>query len=173
MLGEGWGVARFQCFRTDDRRVRWRLLGGNNRVLGVSARDFADHAAALDDVEQVRISAPQAEFDFEHADGGQWRWRMSVRDRQLAHSAHGFARRVDASLAAVRFGRWVRGADADLPLAVFQPGRRGREIPLGEPENRPCGGSVPLSASSPLTPRLVIRSRLSDYRSDNDDRRKR
>ncbi|WP_211767855.1 DUF1508 domain-containing protein [Kutzneria sp. CA-103260] len=150
--------------------MRWRLLGGNNRVLGVSARDFADHAAALDDVERIRRSAAQAEFDFEHGDGGQWWWRMSVRDRPVAQSAHGFARRVDAALAADRFGRSVRGADSDLPLAVFQPGRRGREIPLGEPENRPCGGSVPLSARSPLTTRLVTDPRLSDSRQDNDDR---
>lgn len=163
-------MARFQCFRTDGRRVRWRLLGGNNRVLGVSVRDFADHAAALDDVEQVRRSAAQAEFDFEHGDSGQWWWRMSVRDRRIAQSAHGFARRVDAALAAGRFGRSVRGADSDLPLAVFQPGRRGREIPLGEQENRPCGGSVPLSRRSPLTTRLVTGPRLSDPRSDNDDR---
>ena len=150
--------------------MRWRLLGGNNRVLGVSVRDFADHAAALDDVEQVRRSAAQAEFDFEHGDSGQWWWRMSVRDRRMAQSAHGFARRVDAALAADRFGRSVRGADNDLPLAVFQPGRRGREIPLGEQENRPCGGGVPLSRCSPLTMRLVTDPRLSGSRPDNDDR---
>jgi uncharacterized protein YegP (UPF0339 family) len=163
-------LARFQCFRTDGRRVRWRLLGGNNRVLGVSARDFEDHAAALDDVELVRTSVQQAEFEFEHADGGQWGWRMSLRDKQIAQSAHGFARRVDASLAADRFGRSVHGADTDLPLAVFQPGRRGREIPLGEQDNRPCGGSVPLTRSSPTTARLVTGPRLSDPRPDNDDR---
>lgn len=162
-------MARFQCFRTDGRRVRWRLLGGNNRVLGVSARDFVDHAAALDDVDLVRRSVQQAEFEFEHADNGQWGWRMSLRAEQVAQSAHSFARRVDASLAADRFGRSARGADTDLPLAVFQPGRRGREIPLGENEDRPCGGSVPLAARSALTARLVIGPRLSDSRHDNDD----
>lgn len=150
--------------------MRWRLLGGNNRVLGVSVRDFADHAAALDDVEQVRRSVTLANFDFDHGDSGQWWWRMSLRDRQMAQSAHGFARRVDASLAADRFGRSVRGADNDLPLAVFQPGRRGREIPLGDQENRPCGRSVPLSRRSPLTMPLVIDPGLSDSRPDNDDR---
>ena len=151
--------------------MRWRLLGGNNRVLGISARDFEDHVAALDDVELVRCSVPRAEFEFDHANNGQWWWRMTVGDQSIAQSAHGFARRVDASLASGRFGRSVQGADTDLPLAVFQAGRRGREIPLGDPDTRPCVRSVPLTARSSATTRPVINPRLADpRRPDNDDR---
>ena len=126
-------MARFQCFRTEDRRVRWRLLGGNNRVLGISVRMFADHAAALADVEHVRASLPTAAFEFDHVHGGQWWWRMSLRGLDIAQSAHGFARRVDASIASDRFGKSVVDADTDLPLVVFQPGRRGREVPRETP----------------------------------------
>lgn len=123
-------VARFQCFRTDRQRVRWRLLGGNNRVLGISVRAFQDHAATLDEVERVRRQVASAAYEIDHVPGGQWWWRMSLEGKACASSAHGFARRVDAVLASGRFRRAVTTATTDLPLAVFQPGRRGREIPL-------------------------------------------
>jgi hypothetical protein len=79
--------------------IRWRLLGGNNRVLGVGVRDHAEHAG-----------------------NGRWWWQMA----DLARSAQGFARRVDADLAAGRFRDRVGEADVDPVVAVFYPGQRGR-----------------------------------------------
>jgi hypothetical protein len=123
-------VARFQCFRTTQLRVRWRLLGGNNRVLGVSARDLVDHAAALAEVEAVRAGVGAAEFGLERIPSGLWWWRMRLSGKDFARSAHGFARRVDATLACQRFQVRAPGATTDLTLVVFAPGRRGREIPF-------------------------------------------
>ncbi|WP_345020017.1 hypothetical protein [Saccharothrix violaceirubra] len=102
--------------------VRWRLLGGNNRVLGVGVRVHLDQAAALAEIEVVRVDGAMADFTIEHADNGAWWWRLGG----LARSAQGFARRVDAELAAARFRDRVADAALDPVLAVFQPGRRGR-----------------------------------------------
>lgn len=55
-----------------------------------------------------------------HADGGLWWWRLGA----LAKSAQGFARRVDAELAAGRFRRRVGTAGHDPELAIFPSGRR-------------------------------------------------
>jgi len=121
-------VSRFQCFRTDQRQIRWRLLGGNNRVLGISAHTLPDHATALDEVNAVRKCAETADYDLTVLPRGLWGWRMRIGGVEIAHSVHGFARRVDANLASERFRQRAPTADTDLTLAVFQPGRRGREI---------------------------------------------
>ncbi|MBW4716902.1 DUF1508 domain-containing protein [Saccharothrix obliqua] len=115
-------MARFQCYRTAESGVRWRLLGGNNRVLGVGVRVHAAHLDALAEIELVRAGAITAAFVIEHADNGSWWWRLA----DLARSAQGFARRVDAELAAGRFRDRVAPAELDPVLAVFQPGKRGR-----------------------------------------------
>jgi hypothetical protein len=121
-------VSRFQCYRTDESRVRWRLLGGNNRVLGIGLLSHSDHDAALADIDRVRQAAPGAVFDVEHADTGLWWWRMQGGQVWLARSAQGFARRVDATLAAERFRTRSPAAGIAPAVAVFQSGRRGRVV---------------------------------------------
>ena len=145
-------MARFQFFRTDARLVRWRLLGGNNRVLGVSNRAAVDQKTALRDATAVREHAATAEIDVEHVTSGLWCWHMTLPDplseagelAPLATSGRGFARRVDASLAAERFQARAPVAELDLTLAVFEPGRRGREVSfsLENPEILE-GGEIP------------------------------
>lgn len=127
-------MSRFQFFRTDQQRVRWRLLGGNNRVLGVSVRALDDQGSALEEVDLVRKCAEDADFDIEHVHSGLWWWRMRPAGPgpELAGSAHGFARRVDAALSSRRFRQRAPQADVDLTLVVFQPGRRGREVPFDD-----------------------------------------
>ena len=131
-------MARYQFFRTERNLVQWRLLAGNNRVLGVSVQSFPEHASALAEVEVIRKHAADADFEVEHASAGQWWWRLSVADPTAAGapplaeatSGRGFARRVDAQLAVQRFRERAHDAEPDWSLAVFQPGRRGREIPV-------------------------------------------
>jgi hypothetical protein len=115
-------VARFQCYRIVESGIRWRLLGGNNRVLGVGVRDHAEHADVLAEIDLVRASLISASIEIEHAGNGRWWWQMA----DLARSAQGFARRVDADLAAGRFRDRVGEADVDPVVAVFYPGQRGR-----------------------------------------------
>lgn len=121
-------MAHFQCFRTDQEHIRWRLLGGNNRVLGVSARPRLHLAIVLDEIDLVQKKLYEAEFGLEHMPTGPWQWRMWFGPSDVACAAHGFARRVDAALSCERFQRRIPGAEVDRSLVVFQPGRRGREI---------------------------------------------
>jgi hypothetical protein len=121
-------VSHFQCFSTDQEQVRWRFLGGNNRVLGISAHSRPDHATALDDIDAVREFAGEAAFELERMPAGPWRWRMFLQDEPVACSARGFARRVDAILSYQRFQHSVPESTVDPVLAVFPPGRRGRDV---------------------------------------------
>jgi hypothetical protein len=123
-------MARFQCFRTDSGGVRWRLLGGNNRVLGVSVRGHTDHNAAVREVDALRERAVDGRLEFERSPSGHWWWQLSVSDVAMARSAQGFARKIDADLAAKRFMRRVTEASMDSSVMVFQPGHRGRPTAL-------------------------------------------
>jgi uncharacterized protein YegP (UPF0339 family) len=133
-------VARFQFFRTERNLVQWRLLAGNNRVLGVSIQTFADHSAALTEVEIIRKHGADADFEVDHLSAGLWWWRLTIPDPAVlagpplagATSGRGFARRVDAVLAVDRFRQRAKDAEPDWSLAVFQTGRRGREIPFDD-----------------------------------------
>src|SRR4051812_4899831 len=102
-LGSGLLVARFQCFRSDPQQVRWRLLGGNNRVLGVSAETLPDHGSALSQIAEVRAGVHDARLQIDHVHSGQWWWSMSINGIKLVVSAHGFARRIDAAQSSRRF----------------------------------------------------------------------
>ena len=144
-------MARYQFFRTDHNLVQWRLLAGNNRVLGVSVQSFPEHGSALADVEVIRKHGAEADYEVEHASAGHWWWRLSVPDPTSAEapplagatSGRGFARRVDAVLAVQRFRARAMDAEPDWSLAVFRPGRRGREVPVERSQHarptRPAG----------------------------------
>ncbi|ONI77746.1 hypothetical protein ALI144C_30330 [Actinosynnema sp. ALI-1.44] len=119
-------MARFQCFRSDSSGVRWRLLGGNNRVLGVSVRGHIDQTAALRELDLLREETGTTRLDFERSATGQWWWHLAVSDTPVARSAQGFARKIDADLAAKRFMRRIGEATLDASVMVFQPGHRGR-----------------------------------------------
>jgi hypothetical protein len=119
-------MARFQCFRTDSSGVRWRLLGGNNRVLGLSVRGHPDQDAAVREVDTLREVAADARLEFERSASGHWWWHLSFSDVPVVRSAQGFARKIDADLAAKRFMRRITEASMDSSVMVFQPGHRGR-----------------------------------------------
>jgi hypothetical protein len=97
-------------------------MGGNNRVLGVSVRKHDDLASAVGEIAVVRDRVVAATFVIGHADDGSWWWKLAG----LARSAQGFARRVDADLAAERFRLRAVDAELDPDLAVYQSGKRGR-----------------------------------------------
>lgn len=126
-------MARFQCFRTNQQQVRWRLLGGNNRVLGVSATTFPDHGAALNEIHRITTHIDDLRFDIEHVHSGLWWWSLRLNGARVASSARGFARRVDAAVSYRRFRQRAPEAETDPTLVVFQSGRRGREAAPPEP----------------------------------------
>jgi hypothetical protein len=126
--GSGGFMTRFQCYLTVGEQVQWRLLGGNNRVLGTSIHTLPDHSSALEEIGTVRQRVQDAAFDLERVPSGLWWWRMRLGDVDFARSATGFLRRVDAVRSSERFRRTAGEALPDRTLAVFEPGRRGREI---------------------------------------------
>ncbi|GLZ43071.1 YegP family protein [Actinokineospora sp. NBRC 105648] len=119
-------MARFQCYRLHGSGVRWRLLGGNNRVLGQGMVEHPNRDTALDDIRRVQLAAVGAWVEVQHAHNGLWWWRLCVDAGDLVQSAQGFARRIDAEHAAARFRRSAPEAEVTAVVAVFQPDRRGR-----------------------------------------------
>jgi hypothetical protein len=146
-LGEV-GVVRFQCFRVSQQHVRWRLLGSNNRVLGVSLRPAPDHMSALAEVETVRKYAMETDFQLLRVASGLWSWQMTfpatpaTDSAPVATSSRNFPRQVDARLAAQRFKLRVQEAEVDRTLTVFHPGRRGRTIPPPPEPQRKIGDDL-------------------------------
>lgn len=138
-------MSRYQCFRTVDETVCWRLLAGNNRAVALGGRDHPDLRGALAEIalvrEFVRRAGPgDARFSIERTTSSQWRWLLSGgatavlmhgvggRADAIARSAQNFARRVDVVLAVQRFHDAAIKGEIDPGLAVFEPGRRGRFV---------------------------------------------
>src|SRR5262249_30097921 len=149
---------RFQCFRVTHSQVRWRLLGSNNRVLGVSLDAAPDHPTALAEVEIVRKYVTQTDFELQRVASGLWSWQMRFpevlpgedRSGPVATSARTFPRQVDARLAAERFLLRAQEADIDRALAVFNTGRRARLIRLSD--STKDGDSTPSDTISDADP---------------------
>ncbi|MFJ8582577.1 hypothetical protein [Micromonospora sp. NPDC093277] len=130
--------ARYQCYRVDQGLIAWRLLAGNNRVLGVSVHQFRALELAVASIERVHREVERGEFVVERQVGGLWWWDLAAGATPIARSAQGFARRVDARLAASRFRENATIADVEQGLSVFGAGRRGRT--LGVPTRRSARG---------------------------------
>jgi hypothetical protein len=144
-------VVRFQCFRDGREQVRWRLLGSNNRVLGIALRTAPDHLSALAEVDTVRKYAKETDFQLIRVGSGSWSWRLTFPASTsasgsvpVATSPRTFPRQVDARLAAERFRLRVEEADVDRVLVVFHAGRRGRAVRLS--------GKQPTTTEAPATP---------------------
>lgn len=146
-------VARFQCYRTGESRIRWRLVGGNNRLLGVGVQWHAEQEDALAEIERVRSVAPEAAVRIEHAESGLWWWKMATEESDLAGSAQGFARRIDAELAVKRFRHHAPLAELVPGLAVFPAGGRGRLLPTTPhvPPRSPTAEGPDVSPQRPVT----------------------
>jgi hypothetical protein len=73
--------------------VSWRLLGGNNRELGRSAKVFAAleacHLAALD--LQLRVTAATPELRSE-ASTGRWTWQLRLDSEPVAIAGRSYLR---------------------------------------------------------------------------------
>ncbi|PPK64868.1 DUF1508 domain-containing protein [Actinokineospora auranticolor] len=124
-------MARFQCYRVDGSGVRWRLLGGNNRVLGLGIGEHRNRDEALVEIDRVRRVAGVAWVEVQHAENGQWWWRLCVEAGEIVQSAQGFARRIDAEHAAARFQVGAPDAEVTPVVAVFNHSRRGRIARFG------------------------------------------
>lgn len=100
----------------------WQLVGGNNRVLGVSPGDFGDLAAAVEAAERVRERIAEGTPELMLGAPARWRWSVTGPDGEpLAVAGRSYERRVDCATAVRRFIDTATHADTDPVL-----GRRGR-----------------------------------------------
>lgn len=110
---------RFRFRRLSDGGFVWMLLGGNNRLIGVAAAGAPTVGRAVHGAERARASASAAEITFTVADDRLWYWRMQDGGEQIAMSASGFARRLDAQRAAGRFVRAATVAHVQLGVVTM------------------------------------------------------
>ncbi|MER7276890.1 hypothetical protein ABT369_20845 [Dactylosporangium sp. NPDC000244] len=100
----------------------WRLVGANNRILGVSPVSFAGVQAAAEAAQHVRSRAAAGTVAVARDVTRRWRW--SITDAELgvlAVAAHGYELRTTCEAATRRFMDSATSAVIDETL-----GRRGR-----------------------------------------------
>ncbi|MFC4046366.1 DUF1508 domain-containing protein [Dactylosporangium siamense] len=100
----------------------WRLVGLNNRILGVSPGSFAGVQAAAEAVQNVRDRASAGSVAVARDATRRWRW--SIVDAEfgvLAVASHGYELRITCEAAVQRFMESATSAVIDETL-----GRRGR-----------------------------------------------
>ncbi len=123
---------RYQFHRTRGGLVIWRLVGRNNRILGVSPREFDDLNAAAAAAVVVRDRAAKATIEVSPDPVLKWRWFMTdVDGRELAQAARSYERRTECDQAVERFVETAVHADIDPVL-----GRRGRFWARNSPGSR-------------------------------------
>ena len=122
-------------------RVRWRLLSGNNRQLGMAAETFADHQIARRAAGLLaqRLNEVDAELTWSSRRVG-WAWTMLLHGQPQAVSGRGYERVGLASRALERFL-------TDLAAAVIP--ERGHEPHLPG-LSAAQAGETPASAPCPL-----------------------
>lgn len=100
----------------------WRLVGPNNRVIGVSPGGFDDADTAIAAAQSVRSRAAGGAIAVQPNESRKWCW--SITDSELgllAVSAHGYERRATCEVAVRRFTESAATAQIDQVI-----GRRGR-----------------------------------------------
>ena len=112
-------ASRFRFRRLSDGGYGWMLLGGNNRLIGVAAAGAPTVGRAVIGAERARDLAAVADISFTVADDRLWYWRLHENGQQLAMSASGFARRLDAQRAADRFVRAATVAHIQLGVVTM------------------------------------------------------
>lgn len=118
------GGPRFQLVQTEQRTLRWRLLGRNNVSLGTGT---AEHARAVDCVASIAWLKSHLDVlraDFSHVSGGRWRWRLGTAENPVAEATHAYGRRIEAQRGLERFRLAVREAAVDTGAEALADWRR-------------------------------------------------
>ncbi|WP_410626741.1 DUF1508 domain-containing protein [Amycolatopsis sp. cmx-8-4] len=94
---------RFQLVQTEQRTLRWRLLGGNNVSMGAGVADCARAAECLADIAALKAHLNSLSTDFRHISGGRWRWLLRLDEVPVAEATHAYGRRIEAQRGLDRF----------------------------------------------------------------------
>lgn len=110
---------------TPTAEVRWRLLSGNNREIGRGAESFADQEScrvAIKDLQTtVDVLVPAVRRESGHA----WVWQLTIGDRVVAASAHGYDRLIRCERAMTQFRLELRAAPVGEHVMISQTRRWG------------------------------------------------
>lgn len=94
--------SRFQMLQRGDGQLRWRLLSGNYKVLGVGPHWYGNFEAVIVELARVRSAAVRRTPAVHRLSGG-WKWTLDGDEGGGATSSRSFARRVEAEHSAARF----------------------------------------------------------------------
>lgn len=104
---------RFQLVRTEQRTLRWRLLGGNNVSLGAGVTECTEPRECLGAIALVRARLDVLSADFRHVSGGRWRWSLRWHGESVAEATHAYGRRIEAQRGLDRFRAAAVTADVE------------------------------------------------------------
>ena len=96
---------QIQCFtRSSPARVGWRMLSGNNRVMGVGRSLFTTEAQCRAALAGLQRDIGRASGRARRVAGNRWMWELDLDDAAVAMSGHSFDRmiRCEQSLAIFR-----------------------------------------------------------------------
>ena len=111
------GAFQVQCYtRLSPARVGWRLLSGNNRVIGVGRSTFATEAQCRAAVAVLQRDVATAAGRVRRVVGNRWMWELDLDASGVAMSGHSFDRmiRCEQSLAIFRSAIGTAVVRADL-----------------------------------------------------------
>ena len=112
----------FEVYEDNAGEYRWRLLGGNDRILADSGEGYTEKREAEAAVERVREYAPEADtldvgraaFEIYEDNAGEYRWRLRHKNGNiLFDSGQGYADRSGARDGIESVKRNVPGADVE------------------------------------------------------------
>lgn len=96
------GAFQVQCYaRSSPARIGWRLLSGNNRVIGVGRSTFLTEAQCRAAVSVLQRDVTGASTRVRRVAGNRWMWELDLDTAGVAMSGHSFDRmiRCEQSLA--------------------------------------------------------------------------
>ncbi|WP_375474914.1 DUF1508 domain-containing protein [uncultured Jatrophihabitans sp.] len=83
--------------------VHWRLLSGNNRECGRSARGYADERSCRQGVARLQAQAQELAVRVRRVDPNRWIWELHYAERPVATAAHAFDRLIRCDQALSQF----------------------------------------------------------------------
>ena len=105
--------------------MRWRLLSGNNREIGRGAEEFDDPESCRMAIKDLQTTCdalvPAVRRDSGHA----WMWQLSIGERLVAASAHGYDRLIRCERAMAQFRVELRAAPVGDVVMISQTRRWG------------------------------------------------
>jgi hypothetical protein len=117
------GAFQVQCFvRSPSSGVGWRLLSGNNRVVGRAAAAFVDEQACREAVDTLKSRMSELSHHIRRVPGNLWSWEARHHDVIVAVAGHPFDRMIRCEQSVTSF--LVTFAEAPVQLAVLDSGSR-------------------------------------------------